>query len=70
MSARNKKSVLRTMRIPHDLDSEINALCAGRRRCYSVCLLGLVRAGLNAGTPEKPGEKVADHFLQWMSGKK
>lgn len=69
MSARNKKSVLRTMRIPNDLDDKINSLCTGRSQCYSVCILGLVRAGLEARAQDKPGEKVANHFLQWMNDK-
>ncbi|EGL4349508.1 hypothetical protein IQ454_002335 [Salmonella enterica] len=68
MPARNKKSVLRTMRIPHDLDDKIRTLCAGRQRCYSSCLLALVRTAISDETRrhEMAGEKAADSVLQWV----
>lgn len=46
-SARNKKSVLRALRIPHDMDKEIRHISVTGELSYSSCLIKLVRLGLN-----------------------
>ncbi|KGA36051.1 hypothetical protein KU74_06145 [Pectobacterium brasiliense] len=44
--ARNGKSVLRAVRVPHELDEQIRRLCEQHSLSYSGCVVKLARQGL------------------------
>ncbi|HAK1936315.1 TPA: hypothetical protein ACXZXJ_000114 [Salmonella enterica] len=68
MPARNKKSVLRSLRIPHELDEKIAAIRAIQSGSYSGCVVELVRAAIKIQTENNRSaeERAADSVLQWV----
>lgn len=44
--ARNGKSVLRAVRVPHELDEQIRRLCEQHSLSYSGCVIRLARHGM------------------------
>lgn len=44
--ARNGKSVLRAVRVPHELDEQIRGLCEQHSLSYSGCVVKLARQAL------------------------
>lgn len=71
MPARNKKSVLRSLRIPHELDEKIAAIRAIQSGSYSGCVVELVQAAIKNQTENDKSaeERTADSVLQWVKGK-
>ena len=53
--ARNGKSVLRAVRIPHELDEEIRRLCEQHTLTYSGCVIKLARQGMEYSFNDSPG---------------
>ncbi|EKC3541087.1 hypothetical protein OD632_005280 [Salmonella enterica] len=70
MPSRNKKSVLRTLRVPHELDEKIAAIRSIQPGSYSGCMLDLVRAAIKTRTESNRSaeERTADSVLQWVKG--
>lgn len=71
--ARNKKSILRALRIPHEIDQEICHASAVGAVSYSACLVELIRMGLknaHAATPygASERERVAEDLLLRIKG--
>ncbi|EEE1294017.1 hypothetical protein CB343_003532 [Salmonella enterica subsp. diarizonae] len=71
MPARNKKSVLRSLRIPHELDEKIAAIRVIQSGSYPGCVVELVRAAIKSQTENNRSaeERTADSVLQWAKGK-
>ncbi|EAA2620164.1 hypothetical protein [Salmonella enterica] len=71
MPARNKKSVLRSLRIPHELDEKIAAIRVIQSGSYSGCVVELVRSAIKSQTENNRSaeERTADSVLQWAKGK-
>lgn len=71
MPARNKKSVLRSLRIPHELDEKIAAIRVIQSGSYSGCVVELVRSAIKSQTENNRSaeERTADRVLQWAKGK-
>ncbi|WP_445441312.1 hypothetical protein [Citrobacter freundii] len=71
--ARNKKSTLRALRIPNEIDQEICHASAAGAISYSACLVELIRMGLknaHAATPYgvSERERVAESMLAKIKG--
>ncbi|ECU4749447.1 hypothetical protein H0M52_000965 [Salmonella enterica] len=71
MPARNKKSVLRSLRIPHELDEKIAAIRVIQSGSYSGCVVELVHSAIKSQTENNRSaeERTADSVLQWAKGK-
>ncbi|MCX8967135.1 hypothetical protein EHW66_19790 [Erwinia psidii] len=53
--ARNGKSVLRAVRVPHELDEQIRRLCELHSFSYSGCVIRLVRQGMEQAINSSAG---------------
>lgn len=71
--ARNKKSTLRALRIPHEIDQEICHASAAGAISYSACLIEVIRMGLKNAHAAAPygaseRERVAGDLLSRIKG--
>lgn len=53
--ARNGKSVLRAVRVPHELDEQIHRLCEQHSLSYSGCVIRLARQGMEQALNSSAG---------------
>lgn len=67
---RNGKSVLRAVRIPHDLDEQIRLLCHRHSLSYSGGLIKLAWRGMEntVGNREKVSEDWISRLLMYSRG--
>lgn len=70
MANRSKRSVLRTIRIPNSLDSEISNLCNKQQCSYSACLISVLQKGISYHEDEKGAGKVVTDAWRWVRDKK
>lgn len=73
-SARNKKTVLRALRIPHELDEKIQTASVASSVSYSACLIHLAGKGLeeNLGkalTGTSGRERLIQEIASWRDEK-
>lgn len=52
---RNGKSILRTVRVPHQLDEQIRELCVQYSLSYSGCVIKLARQGMEQAVNSSAG---------------
>ena len=71
--ARNKKSILRALRIPHEIDERIHHASTAGSISYSACLIELIRVGLKSAPAVTPcavseRERMAEDMITRIKG--
>lgn len=67
---KNGKSILRAVRIPHDLDEQIRLLCNRHSLSYSGCLIKLAWKGMEntVGNRREASEDWISRLLMYSRG--
>ncbi|MFW7932078.1 hypothetical protein [Klebsiella pneumoniae] len=70
---RNEKSILRSLRIPHDIDKAIHHASVAGACSYSACLIELIRMGLRNTHAAAPygvseRERMAEEMITRIKG--